>query len=181
MNATGNAEVHIIPQVQGVTLPPPDCVLTNEKVNLGITALGAVGAKVFVNIDGSANAQLSLEAPKTITGGIDPDCEGGTIPQNSTFGGCVEVGTGISVNVGADSSLFGLFDDSVAKKLFVQNFTLFQVSSCTSTRGASHNADVLVRFFVSTEMLWRFRETGPGLYPFRLQGESYKEGKFRLS
>ena len=181
MNTTGNAEVHIIPQVQWVTLPPTDCALTNEKVNLGITAFGSIGAKVFVNIDGSANAQLSLEAPKTITGGVDPDCEGGTVPQNNTFRGCAEVGTEISVNAGADSSLFGLFDDSITKELFAQNFTLFQVSSCTSTRGASHDIDVLVRFFVSTEMLWGFREAGPGLYPFRLQGESYKEGKLRLS
>jgi len=104
--------------------------------------LGVAGAKVFFNVDGSANVQLSLETPKTTTGYVDPDPERASVPQNSTFNGCVEVGTGISVNVGADSSVFGLFEDLVTKELFAQNFTLFQVRSCTSIRGVSHDTDV---------------------------------------
>ena len=77
-----------------------------------------------------------------VTDDVDLGSEAAPVPQNNTFGGCVEVGTGISVNVGADGSLFDLFEDSIAKELFTQNFTLFQVSSGTSTGGASHDIDV---------------------------------------
>lgn len=95
-------------------------------------------AKVFANVDGSAIVQLSLEVPKT----VDLVSGGTSVPQNSTFGGCVEVGTGISVNVGADGSLLGLFEDSITEELFAQNFTLFQVSSPVPTRGVSREIDV---------------------------------------
>lgn len=113
-----------------------------EKVNLGITALDFVEARVFANIDGSANAQLSLEAPKTSASDIDPDSEGTSVSQNSTFCGCVVVGTGISVNVGAEGSLFDLFEDSTGTELFAQNFTLFQVRLCATTRSTSYDTDV---------------------------------------
>ena len=96
--------------------------------------LGFVEAKVFANVDGSANVQLSLEAPKTITGDVDPVSGGASVPQNSTFSGCVEVETGISVNIGVEGSLFGLLEDSIAQELFARNFTLFQVRSSDPTR-----------------------------------------------
>ena len=89
--------------------------------------LGSAEAKVFANVDGSVNLQLSLEVSETIKGDVGLVSRGTSVPQNSTFGGCVEVGTGISVNVGAEGSLFGLFEDSIAKELFARNFTLFQV------------------------------------------------------
>jgi len=89
--------------------------------------LKTVNAKVFANLDGSAFVQLSLEASRTITAGADP------ASQNATFGGCAEVGTGISANVGADGSFFGLFDNSATKELFAQSFTLFKVRSYTHT------------------------------------------------
>jgi len=100
-----------------------------------------VEGKVFANVDGSAIVQLSLEVPKTVTGDFDLVSGGTCVPQNSTFGGCVEVGTGISVNVGAEGSLLGLFEDSVTKELFAQDFTLFQVRSLTQTRGVPLETD----------------------------------------
>lgn len=116
----------------GYDSPGGHCV-DRQKVNLGITALEFAEAKVFANIDGSVNAQLSLEASNTITSDTDLYFEGTAVPQNSTFRGCTEVGTGISVNVGADGSLFGIVEGSITKELFSRNFTLFQVCSYART------------------------------------------------
>ena len=74
-----------------------------------------------------------------ITGDVDLYSEGAAVPQNSTFRGCTEVGTGISVNVGADGSLFGFVGGSITEELFARNFTLFQVRSYAH---ASYYTDV---------------------------------------
>ncbi|KAF9445254.1 hypothetical protein P691DRAFT_785478 [Macrolepiota fuliginosa MF-IS2] len=43
-----------------------------------------------------------------------------------SFEGCLEVNTGLSVNVGADASFFGLFSPSTTLSLFTQDFELFK-------------------------------------------------------
>jgi hypothetical protein len=45
--------------------------------------------------------------------------------------GCVDAKAGVSVNAGAQGSLFGLFDDSKTVPIFSKNFELF--SQCVGT------------------------------------------------
>lgn len=46
---------------------------------------------------------------------------------NTTFGGCFRITTGLDVNVGAEGSLFAIFDESVEQNLFSVEFELFEV------------------------------------------------------
>ncbi len=50
-----------------------------------------------------------------------------TTDGDATFGGCFTVSAGFNVNVGAQGSFFGIFDQSVSKTLFGKDFQIFQV------------------------------------------------------
>ena len=46
---------------------------------------------------------------------------------SAKFGGCVELGTGLDVNAGADADFFGLFNKGTSVNLFSKKFELFKV------------------------------------------------------
>lgn len=94
------------------------------QVSLGLKALdGIASASVFLNFDGSLGLQGNVTS--------------GTNPQP-----CLTGNAEINVEVGAQGSFFGLFDDSVGQSLFDKNFTLFQV------RAPAHCILTFVRIFI---------------------------------
>uniref|UniRef100_A0A0W0EY55 DUF7223 domain-containing protein n=1 Tax=Moniliophthora roreri TaxID=221103 RepID=A0A0W0EY55_MONRR len=106
-------EGHIIPTLQ-----------------LGVTALGGVAeAVVFVDFDASAAVTLSLEASASVSTNITTPVE-----TQASVNGCLDVGTGIDVNAGADASFFGLFDKNTKVNLFTKKFDLFKKCLGTSTK-----------------------------------------------
>ncbi|XP_006457389.1 hypothetical protein AGABI2DRAFT_212760 [Agaricus bisporus var. bisporus H97] len=117
-SATGTVEAHLIPSL-----------------NVGIDAFGGVAkAGVFVNLDASASVSLTVDATGPVVEGKEDakkvDNEGaktGGATDDVSFGGCVEVGAGLSVNVGADASFFGLFDPFKKIPLFEKQFSLLKV------------------------------------------------------
>ncbi|KAK7049915.1 hypothetical protein VNI00_005345 [Paramarasmius palmivorus] len=97
-------EGHIIPTLQ-----------------LGISALGGIAeAVVFLDFDASAAVTLSLEASASVSTNITTPVE-----TKASVKGCVDVGTGLDVNAGADASFFGLFDKNSKVNLFTKKFDLF--------------------------------------------------------
>lgn len=86
---------------------------------LGINALGGIAsANVFVDLDakGSVNLNLNAGAGAAIDG-----------TKSAGVDGCVDVGTGLAVQAGADASFFGLFDTNTKVDLFKKDFELFKV------------------------------------------------------
>lgn len=95
-------EGHVIPSLQ-----------------LGISALGgAAAANVFLDLDASAAVTLSLDASDTISKNITT--------RAVDVQGCVDVGTQLDVNAGADASFFKLFDKNTKVNLFTKKFDLFK-------------------------------------------------------
>ena len=95
LNVTG----HLIPQI-----------------DIGLSALGGlVSTTVFLNLDASANLNLSSNA----------DAYGGN--TQGDLQACVDASTGLAVNVGAQASFFDLFDAFTGANLFNKNFPLLQV------------------------------------------------------
>lgn len=58
-----------------------------------------------------------------------PSAETGEVSVNgsTTFGGCVELDTGLDVNAGANADFFGLFNKGTSVNLFSKKFELFKV------------------------------------------------------
>ncbi|KAI5116203.1 hypothetical protein M0805_006760 [Coniferiporia weirii] len=115
-NVSSNAtlEVHLIPTL-----------------NVGLSVFKA-SATVFLDVDTSATLDLGLEAG--VNGSIDT---GGDTSASAEVDGCVNIGGGVSVDVGAEGSLPGLFDDSTQTSLLQKSFSFFQKcfsESATTTR-----------------------------------------------
>ncbi|EKM77468.1 hypothetical protein AGABI1DRAFT_76923 [Agaricus bisporus var. burnettii JB137-S8] len=129
-SATGTVEAHLIPSL-----------------NVGIDAFGGVAkAGVFVNLDASASVSLTVDATGPVVEGKvnrremmvrgggamgayyfnDKRTPTGGATDDVSFGGCVEVGAGLSVNVGADANFFGLFDPFKKIPLFEKQFSLLK-------------------------------------------------------
>lgn len=81
-------------------------------LNFGITALSFITANAFADVDGVAALSLTVQPnPNT---------------PNTTFQGSVDVTAGFSVNVGSDSTFFGLWKVGVTDTLFSKTWTLFK-------------------------------------------------------
>ncbi|KAF9445253.1 hypothetical protein P691DRAFT_777698 [Macrolepiota fuliginosa MF-IS2] len=68
----------------------------------------------------ATNTTMSAVTKTTTSAATKPSSSG------VSFGGCLEASTGLSVNVGADASFFGLFDPSTTLTLFSKDFELFK-------------------------------------------------------
>jgi len=66
----------------------------------------------------------AIDAIPTAT---SPESRAVSTDGSATFGGCVELDTGLDVNAGANSDFFGLFDAGTSVKLFSKKFELFKV------------------------------------------------------
>ncbi|KAJ6480357.1 hypothetical protein C8R45DRAFT_872491 [Mycena sanguinolenta] len=112
-------------------------------LEFGVDAIGGLAtAEVSIDFDTSSTVQLSLDASASASGGISTVDVTNT--TSSGLEGCVEIGAGLSINVGADipaaEQLFEIFDISPNITLFSKNFDFFkkcfgnQVSNSTSRR-----------------------------------------------
>ncbi|KAI0757756.1 hypothetical protein C8Q80DRAFT_1092088 [Daedaleopsis nitida] len=77
-------------------------------------------ATISLDVDASAGLDLSLAAVAKASAATDGKSAG------ASFGGCVDVTTGLDVRAGADASLLGLFDKSTSVSLFKKTFDLFK-------------------------------------------------------
>lgn len=95
------------------------------KLDLGISALGGAEATVFVELDSSASATLTLNG-KANVGATLEDNQAST-SAGASVDGCASVDGGIDVNAGADAAFFDLFDASTSVPLFTKKYQIFQV------------------------------------------------------
>ncbi|KAJ3573067.1 hypothetical protein NP233_g2672 [Leucocoprinus birnbaumii] len=67
-------------------------------------------------------------SPSTAAKAIDNSSSSSVASSSSgaSFGGCLEANAGLSVNVGASGSFFGLFDSSTELPLFSKDFSIFK-------------------------------------------------------
>lgn len=99
------------------------------KLDLGISALGgAAEATVFVELDNSAAATLTLNGQAT-AGATLQDGQTST-SASASVDGCASVDGDISVNAGADGAFFGIFDASTSVPIFDKKFQIFKVGYC---------------------------------------------------
>ncbi|KAJ6546622.1 hypothetical protein B0H10DRAFT_2447526 [Mycena sp. CBHHK59/15] len=88
------------------------------RLDLGVSGLaGLAQATVFLDLDASAQMDLSLNAGVTVSTGA---------ATTSNVNGCIDIGAGLDVNAGASASFFGLFDPSTKVNLFTKKFDLFK-------------------------------------------------------
>ncbi|KAH9920540.1 uncharacterized protein BXZ73DRAFT_104666 [Epithele typhae] len=119
ITASGTLSGHLIPQLA-----------------FGVSALnGQASATVNFNVDASAGLALNGTASASGTLSTESDASGA-----GAAAGCVDVYTGLGVNVGASASLFGVFNPNVATSLFDGQWDLF--STCGSTAGAKRMVPV---------------------------------------
>ncbi|ESK93406.1 hypothetical protein Moror_1817 [Moniliophthora roreri MCA 2997] len=106
-------EGHIIPTLQ-----------------FGVSALGGIAeAVIFVDLDASAAVTLSLNASASVSTNITTPVE-----TQANVTGCLDVGTGLDVNAGADASFFKIFDKNTKVNLFTKKFDLFNKCVGTNTK-----------------------------------------------
>ncbi|KAF8988456.1 hypothetical protein BDQ17DRAFT_1257644 [Cyathus striatus] len=111
VKATASLEAHIIPSI-----------------NIGINALdGVVNSGIFLDLDTSAKASLTVEAGAQAN--VTSSAVSSSHAARTSVSVCFDVTAGLSVNVGATASFFGLFDPSTTITLFNKQFDLFQVRS----------------------------------------------------
>ena len=96
-----------------------------SQLNLGLVAFG-VSTAAFLNFDTSATLTLNLNAGANAS--VDTD---GSTGSSGEVNGCVNLGGGVSVNVGleADSPLFDLLGDATTITLAEDELDFFQVST----------------------------------------------------
>jgi hypothetical protein len=103
-------------------------VLTQAQAKFGISALGVASANVFIDLDTSASLEFQLNAIPNVS--TQSGVNIGAVNQASgSANGCVNVGAGLSVDAGAQGSLFGLFNAETKVSLFNQTFELLKVFS----------------------------------------------------
>ncbi|TFK84342.1 hypothetical protein K466DRAFT_602089 [Polyporus arcularius HHB13444] len=88
----------------------------------GIDVLSGA-AKATINLDVDASAAVDLSLTAVAEAGISKD---GSKSTDASFGGCVDVTTGLAVTAGADASLLSLFDKNTSVDLFNKTFDLFK-------------------------------------------------------
>ncbi|KAI5115267.1 hypothetical protein M0805_004957 [Coniferiporia weirii] len=103
VSSNATLEVHLIPTL-----------------NVGLSAFGA-SATVFLDVDTSATLDLGLGAG--VNGSIDT---GEATSASAEVDGCVNIGGGVSVDVRAEGSFPGLFDDSTQTSPLQKSFSFFQ-------------------------------------------------------
>ncbi|THU93422.1 hypothetical protein K435DRAFT_191536 [Dendrothele bispora CBS 962.96] len=111
-------------------------------IDLGVSALGGIAeATVFLDFDASISTNLSLNA--SAVANVTTQGDNST---SSNVDGCVDIGAGFDVNLGADGSFFGLFDESTQLTLFSKEFELYNKcfgSSSNSSASAKRDLDQL--------------------------------------
>ncbi|KAM5542321.1 hypothetical protein V8D89_004194 [Ganoderma adspersum] len=88
-------------------------------LSFGINALaGKAKATINLDVDGSAAVDLSLSAAakKATTAAA----------STSSFGGCVDITSGLTVSASADAAFLKVFDKSTSVDLFKKSFDLFK-------------------------------------------------------
>lgn len=75
------------------------------------------------NVEGITPTDAIAAIPATTS----PESRAVSTDGSATFGGCVELDTGLDVNAGANGDFFGLFDTGTSVKLFSKKFELFKV------------------------------------------------------
>ena len=93
-------------------------------LSFGINALaGEAKATINLEVDGDAAVDLSLSAAAT---------KGTTVagtaaaPSTTSFGGCVDITSGLTVSASADADFLSIFDKSTSVNLFQKSFDLFK-------------------------------------------------------
>ncbi|KAJ7069112.1 hypothetical protein C8F01DRAFT_1047778 [Mycena amicta] len=113
VKAAGNLTGHLIPQL-----------------TLGLNAFSGIAtAEAYLNLDANAALGLSVEASASASTS--------TSGSNSTSGsvdGCVDISAGLSVDVGADGSLFGLLSGSATYPLYSGEWELYQKCFSASSK-----------------------------------------------
>ena len=103
----------------GVTSHGQVAVHLIPTLSFGINALdGKAKATINLDVDGSAAVDLSLAAAakKATTGAA----------STSSFGGCVDITSGLTVSASADAAFLKVFDKSTSVDLFKKSFDLFK-------------------------------------------------------
>ncbi|KAJ7746534.1 hypothetical protein B0H14DRAFT_2406458 [Mycena olivaceomarginata] len=165
VTATGTLTAHLIPSLNlGVSA-------LGNKAKAQIFLNLDTQAALEMNLDGSAsktkvvnppaidNAPLPMAQPRTMSvfavGQIsrthDLSFQTATTDDSTTksLGGCINVNGGISVNVGAEGSFFGLFDKLANAKLFNKNFKIF--TKCFGDQAT--NGVCAIRYIIRTSRL----------------------------
>ena len=84
------------------------------QVNLGLSALfNTTSASVYLYFDASLGLQ-------------------GSVFSGKKSQSCLSGNAGINVEMGSQGSFFDIFGNSTGQSIFEKNFTLFQVSACSS-------------------------------------------------
>ncbi|KAJ7061876.1 hypothetical protein C8F01DRAFT_1024956 [Mycena amicta] len=116
------------------------------EIKLALSAFTFVKAEVYLDVDASASLTLDLDASATASVGVkQTQTSTASAPSvtetdkaNGKVSGKVEVGAAVSVNVGADGSMFGTIKASDKYALFSDKWTLydqtFKTSGATSSR-----------------------------------------------
>ncbi|KAA1467369.1 hypothetical protein DENSPDRAFT_769071 [Dentipellis sp. KUC8613] len=102
------------------------------KISLGFNVLGKAGVDAFVDLD--ASATLSLNGTAQASESV------GTVGKSGSASaqGCVDVSSGLDVNIGVEGNFFSLFDDSKQVTLFNKDFDLF--SKCFDATSSTGNS-----------------------------------------
>lgn len=112
----------------------PDLTLNSKvepklipEVKLGLEAFGLVKADVFLDVEGSLTAKLTLDGSGSVD---DDDSASGKIK------GCVDIGAAVSVNVGAQGSISMLgLSDSTSDVLYSDKWQLYK--QCETAKGST--------------------------------------------
>ncbi|KAF7378133.1 hypothetical protein MSAN_00237700 [Mycena sanguinolenta] len=110
-------------------------------LEFGVDAIGGLAtAELSVEFDTSSTVQLSLDASASASGGVSKSGVDVTNTTSSGLDGCVDIGAGLSINVGADipaaNQLFQIFDVSPNVTLFSKNFDFFK-KKCFGTQASN--------------------------------------------
>ena len=85
-----------------------------------------------LNVDASAGLSLSLETGAV--GDVSASSTNGTSSSGSgDVAGCVDIITGLGINIGADADLFDVFTPNVTFPIFSGSWDLFQKCWATSS------------------------------------------------
>ncbi|EJF58506.1 hypothetical protein DICSQDRAFT_172861 [Dichomitus squalens LYAD-421 SS1] len=105
VTANGQVTAHLIPTLA-----------------FGINALdGKAKATINLDVDAQAGLDLSLTASGKASTATD-----GSKSADKSFGGCVDVTSGLTVSAGADADFLSIFDKSTSVDLFKKTFDLFK-------------------------------------------------------
>lgn len=105
VTANGQVTAHLIPSLA-----------------FGINALDGV-AKATINLD--VDAQAGLDLSLTASGQASTSTNGSKYADKS-FGGCVDVTSGLTVSAGADADFLSIFNKGTSVNLFQKTFDLFK-------------------------------------------------------